>query len=445
MGETRTARSYRAGEAWGDHGVTIHHPSDAKRPYFRITWRTETLARTREVSGGRTLDEARRRAHKLDRELATGQPVDTARRKVTAAQCAEEWLGADHPRWSRRNRAEHASRLYQWIIGPEDKPLLRHLRMGSLTTEDTKRVLAQARDARKLDADGKETAEYALAATTIRNIGGTLRQWSKWAKSRGYTRLDLMEGVSIADYAAPRSAGPATFERGAAHVTATMVPDQKAWLALADRLSQSKLPWMGLACELAATTGMRYGELAALRPQDVDLDRHVVTVSRALVCPADAPLYFDQPKSRARRQAGFPAYLADRLASRMDQVRDDDQNKDTLLFCSLTGKPLPVTRFHKMALQDALTSLKNTGQWDAEWTWRDLRHTAATWCLAAPPVGLGMSIEDVSRLLGHSTVSFTMNQYVGAFAGYETRTADFMGNFDPRKPSARPARRRAKK
>ncbi len=42
------------------------------------------------------------------------------------------------------------------------------------------------------------------------------------------------------------------------------------------------------------------------------------------------------------------------------------------------------------------------------WTFHSLRHVFATWALAQP----GARIEDVSRLLGHSTVRVTQDLYI---------------------------------
>ena len=44
------------------------------------------------------------------------------------------------------------------------------------------------------------------------------------------------------------------------------------------------------------------------------------------------------------------------------------------------------------------------------WTFHSLRHVFATWALSQP----GARIEDVSRLLGHSTVRVTQDLYISA-------------------------------
>lgn len=46
------------------------------------------------------------------------------------------------------------------------------------------------------------------------------------------------------------------------------------------------------------------------------------------------------------------------------------------------------------------------GHW--AWTFHSLRHVFATWALAQP----GLRIEDVSRLLGHSSIRVTQDIYI---------------------------------
>ena len=47
---------------------------------------------------------------------------------------------------------------------------------------------------------------------------------------------------------------------------------------------------------------------------------------------------------------------------------------------------------------------------DGHWAWKfhSLRHVFATWALAQP----GLRIEDVSRLLGHSSIRVTQDIYI---------------------------------
>jgi integrase len=64
-----------------------------------------------------------------------------------------------------------------------------------------------------------------------------------------------------------------------------------------------------------AYTGLRWGEMAALRVQDVDMLRRRVNVSRSVT--EAGKLVWRAPKTGERRSVPFPAVLADELAALM--------------------------------------------------------------------------------------------------------------------------------
>jgi integrase len=65
---------------------------------------------------------------------------------------------------------------------------------------------------------------------------------------------------------------------------------------------------------MATFASLRFGELAALRRSDVDLDRSVVRVVRSLAQMNDGKLIDQEPKSRAgRRTVAFPREIGDEL------------------------------------------------------------------------------------------------------------------------------------
>jgi integrase len=65
---------------------------------------------------------------------------------------------------------------------------------------------------------------------------------------------------------------------------------------------------------LATFASLRFGELAALRRCDIDLERCTVRVARSLIQMNDGVLFDDEPKSRAgRRVVAFPHEIAPEL------------------------------------------------------------------------------------------------------------------------------------
>jgi integrase len=79
-----------------------------------------------------------------------------------------------------------------------------------------------------------------------------------------------------------------------------------------------------------AYTGLRWGEMAALRVQDFDMLRRRVNVSRSVT--ESGGLVWSTPKTHERRSVPFPAVLADELAALMV-----GKGRDALVFTDSRG------------------------------------------------------------------------------------------------------------
>jgi integrase len=158
---------------------------------------------------------------------------------------------------------------------------------------------------------------------------------------------------------------------------------------------------------LAVTTGMRQGELLGLRWSDVDLDGARLTIRRSLQRQREAGLVFIEPKtSRSRR----PIVLSQRAVTALRDHRKRQvqtrlaagprwQDQD-LVFSVGDGGPLDPsyqTAIFKEALRTAgLPPIR----------FHDLRHTAATLLLTK-----GVHPKVVSEMLGHATITLTLDTY----------------------------------
>jgi integrase len=170
---------------------------------------------------------------------------------------------------------------------------------------------------------------------------------------------------------------------------------------------------------VAPTSGLRRGELLALRWQDVDLDDRVLRVRRTLN-QVDGELTFGKPKSkRSRRDVGLDDETASLLRlHRKEQhelrllVGSGWRNHD-LVFASPTGepwKPDSITRaFARLVESSGLPRLSFHG----------LRHVHASMLIAS-----GTNARVVSERLGHSSVSFTLSVYVQALDGQQHDAAE---------------------
>lgn len=159
---------------------------------------------------------------------------------------------------------------------------------------------------------------------------------------------------------------------------------------------------------LAATTGMRRGEIMALRWSDIDLGSGTLRVSRSLE-QTKAGLNFKEPKSRcSKRTISLAAATVDALRTHRS-LRDT--GPDGLVVCRPDGSPWPPNQlsaeFHKIAKKHGFSI-----------RFHDLRHTHASNLLRD-----GVPVNVVSRRLGHAEPSITLNVYSHVLPGQQEEAA----------------------
>jgi integrase len=143
---------------------------------------------------------------------------------------------------------------------------------------------------------------------------------------------------------------------------------------------------------LAAFTGLRFGELAALQRHDIDLERRTVAVRRALAETRTDGILLKTPKSAAGvRTVAFPASLAADLAAHLDAYAKP--GRTGLVFTGARGGQLRRNNFRRLWLR----ALETTSLGDVHF--HDLRHTGNT--LAATG---GATTRELMQRMGHSSV-----------------------------------------
>ena len=180
-----------------------------------------------------------------------------------------------------------------------------------------------------------------------------------------------------------------------------MTPEQAHQLFESSAEDRHRALWV-----TALATGLRQGELLALRWQDVELDAGRLHVRHTLA-NVDGTLTLLEPKtSRSRRTVTLPdtavsALRAHRTRQLMERMLAGSRWVETgHVFASTVGTPLhaaTVSRAYKAALAKA-------GLPDSRF--HDMRHATATFLLAQ-----GMGLEDVKNQLGHSSITLTSNTY----------------------------------
>lgn len=152
-----------------------------------------------------------------------------------------------------------------------------------------------------------------------------------------------------------------------------------------------------------AYTGLRWGELVALRV------RHVNFLRRRISVEENAPtsrgkIHVGTPKTHERRSVAIPAFLADELAALCE-----GKGRDALLFGDGT------TYLRTPSSQDGWFSVavRACRAADGDFphvTPHDMRHTAASLAVSA-----GANVKAVQRMLGHKSAAMTLDTYADLF------------------------------
>jgi integrase len=179
-----------------------------------------------------------------------------------------------------------------------------------------------------------------------------------------------------------------------------------------------------------AYTGLRWGEMAALRVQDFDMLRRRVNVSRSVV--EYNGLVWSTPKSHERRSIRFPASLTDELSALMV-----GKGREDLVFTTHRGGVLRVSNYRHRFFAPAVEACQKTDESFPTITPHDLRHTAASLAVSA-----GANVKAVQRMLGHAKASMTLDVYADLFdddldAVADTLDAVIRSAADPLRTEAR--------
>jgi len=150
-------------------------------------------------------------------------------------------------------------------------------------------------------------------------------------------------------------------------------------------------------------TGLRWGELSALRVRDLDMLRGRLKVVENAVA-VGSTIAVGTPKTHAARSVAFPKFIGLELARQCE-----GRSRDDLIFGNghdFLRLPHNRTGWFAFALRRCVAA-------DAEFprlTVHDLRHTAASLAISA-----GANVKAVQRMLGHASAAMTLDTYADLF------------------------------
>ena len=158
-----------------------------------------------------------------------------------------------------------------------------------------------------------------------------------------------------------------------------------------------------IGIHLSLSTGARIGEICALKWENIDLEKGMVsvknTLQRAYVEKGKTKVIIDKPKSLSSiREIPIPKKILEDLKKIYINNRF---NGDEFVLTGLSNKyiePRSLERYFDKCFDDL--KIKH-------FKFHALRHTYATNC-----INLGMDPKSLSMLLGHANIKITLERYV---------------------------------
>jgi integrase len=346
---------------------------------------------TATVRGSRK--DAEKELRRLLRSLDTGAHVDPNR--ITVREWLTTWLGA-----VRSEVAPKTHERYDEIVGHYLVQALGNLQLAKLAPVHIQDAYnGWATSGRR---DGKEGG---LSPRTRRHIHRIL--------STALTRAVEQQLLARNPCDAFKKRLPKVERRE----MVTLTTEQSA--RLLDAIRHTRVYWPVL---IALATGMRRGEILALRWRNIGSNSGVVRVVESLE-QTKAGLRFKAPKSDRARAITLPGFAAEELC-RLKREQAEEllalgvrQTGDTLLCARADGESM-----QPRSLTHEFTRLVRRIR-DIPWVrFHDLRHSHATQLLLA-----GVHPKVAQERLGHSTISMTLDLYSHVTA---TMQEDAAGRLD---------------
>ena len=386
---TRRTRRRSAGEG------SVYRMADG-RWRGAVTWTDADGTRGKRVVSGSTAADVRVKVDELRRTLRLGGMAPAAGR-VTLAQYLTEWIERDQGRVRPSTWQSREMHVRVYLI-----PALGRLPLARLAPNDVEKALAvflasgrpapvgATAEARERTRRGRP-AKAGIAPLTARHVRATLRR----------ALADAVRDGLVIRNAAADARPPYAPHRPVVDLEASLV--RRLLEATADDEH-------GPLYALAATTGLRQGELLGLGWPDVDMIAGTLTVRRSLAKATDGGWALAQPKSaRSRRTIPLPGLARSALFRQQERQRTAReavgtawQGRDELVFTDAVGRPLRPEgvsyAFQKAREAAGLSAIR----------FHDLRHSAATLMLAE-----GVPLAVISEWLGHAGIAITASHYAG--------------------------------
>ncbi|MGW4333757.1 tyrosine-type recombinase/integrase [Rhodococcus koreensis] len=338
--------------------------------------------------------------------VVRGDHVAPDRAAITVSTLAETWKAG------LTSRTKSTARSYESVLAQHVLPRWSGVRLADIEHGDVVTWIASL------------TSERDLAPSTVRHVHVVMRMILDLAVRDGRMPRNPCDGVPLprARRATQRFLTRAELARlvaAADHLAGERERAQRAGKRVEpvaieqDDDGQNVIPAGepsvdGLMMRVLALTGIRFGELAGLRIECVNLDKRRLSI-RASVSEVSGKLEWSDTKNHTAREVAFPSSLVEPLRAQIG-----DRTGGELVFPSRSGEPVRNPAWSKRVFKPAVELAQL-----APLTPHDLRDTYASLAVHG-----GARVKTLQRQLGHASAAMTLDVYAGLFEDELDSVAD---------------------
>ena len=379
----------------GDGEGSITKRKDGKWQGSVLTgYNPETGKPVRKYFYGRTRKEVQEKINEVAPKVAAGTYREPT--KMTVAEWFTTWLN-DYMKLSLRPTTWES---HKYQVDGHIIPALGHLRLAQLQTAHIQRLYNDKLQGGRLD--GKPGG---LSPKSVRYIHTVIHSCLEQARKESMITINPAGAVRLPKLEKPEIKYLGTAE---AAIFLAMARESKHFAAF----------------YLALSTGMRRGELLALRWKDIDFEAEQLTVNQGLVRISGKGLVFQEPKTAlSNRVISLAPAVAQVLKEHREQQTDGRimagaayNSELDLVFSNELGEPICPRAFTRVFERLVKKAGLNV-------TFHGLRHTFATLALQE-----GVDVKTIQETLGHHSAAFTMDVYSNVTAKMRREAADRVSN-----------------
>jgi len=321
---------------------------------------------------------AERELRRLLRTLDTGEHVDPTR--MTVREWLTTWLAAKREELSPKSHERYSEIVNNFLLPELGALIITKLAPAHIQSAYTKWASEGRRDCKP----------GGLSPRTRRHFHRILKS----ALTRAVEQQVLVRN--------PADAFKKRLPKVERKELNALTADQSA--VLLQGIKHTRVYWPAL---LALSTGMRRGEVLALRWKNVDLERGSLRVVESLEQTKTGGLRFKAPKNNKARGITLPAFALEELLLLKRQQAEEllalgiRQTGEALLCARADGEPM-----QPRSLTHEFTRLVGRTKEIPRVRFHDLRHTHATQLLSS-----GVHPKVAQERMGHSTISTTLDLY----------------------------------